>query len=184
VSYNAFALVDEPTDLRIDLGCGTQKKPGFLGVDIRSFEGVDVVLHAGRDPWPWSEGSVSEAHASHMVEHLSQPERCHFFNELYRVLRVGAKATIVTPHWASNRAYGDPTHVWPPVSEMFWYYLDAEWRRTQAPHTNDFLTCDFRGVVWGYSMNPALAGRNEQFMQMASSFYKEAVLDMTATLTR
>ena len=29
--------------LKLDLGCGTRKRPGFRGVDSRKFEGVDVV---------------------------------------------------------------------------------------------------------------------------------------------
>ena len=29
--------------LKIDLGCGTNKRPGFFGVDRRAFDGVDGV---------------------------------------------------------------------------------------------------------------------------------------------
>jgi hypothetical protein len=194
---NAFALVDAPPPLKIDLGCGTQKKPGFVGADCIAFEGVDHVFNIGRDRWPWEDGSVSEAHSSHSLEHLSDHaidivdgqivryrERCHFFNELYRVMAPGAKATITTPYWASNRAYGDPTHEWPAICEMTYYYFDADWRKTQAPHACPHLTCDFKGTVWGYSLHPALNGRNPTYVEQAILNYKEAAQDMIATLTK
>src|SRR3989304_3239050 len=68
-------------------------------------------------PWPWANDSVSEVHCSHTLEHFERRERVHVMNELYRVLIPGGKATIIVPHWASNRSYGDMTHCWPPVSE-------------------------------------------------------------------
>lgn len=168
--------------VKLDLGCGKNKKESFTGVDIRQFEGVDVVCDLGNDPWPWEADSVDEVHCSHMVEHLDAKQRIHFVNELYRVLKKGAKALIIVPYWASNRAYGDLTHQWPPVAEMWFYYLNKDWRSTNAPH-NDFYTCDFE-ATWGYSTHPSLATRNQEFQQFAVNFYKEAAQDIIATLTK
>jgi len=170
--------------LKIDLGCGTRKLDGFVGADVRAFDGVDVVVNLGQDRWPWTDASVGEAHASHVLEHLTMPERCHFFNELYRVLAPGARVLIVTPYWASTRAYGDPTHVWPPVSEMAYFYLDATWRASQAPHTCDMLTCDFRGTTCSYSGHPSLVGRSAEYTNYALQNFKDAALDLIATLTK
>lgn len=177
--------VAEPAVLKIDLGCGTRKKDGFTGADVLAFEGVDVVLNLGKARWPWADNSVAEAHCSHMLEHLTSLERAHFFNELYRVLAPGAKALVQTPYWASNRAYGDPTHIWPPVSEFSYFYLSAEWRKTEAPHTESLFTCDFKGTTWGFVGNPGLlTGRDERFTNFAISHYKDAVLDLVATLIK
>lgn len=169
------------TPLRLDLGCGKNKKPGFIGVDSRDFEGVDIV-HDLRQAWPWETDSVEEVHCSHFVEHLTAPERIHFVNELYRVMKVGAKATITTPHWSSNRAYGDLTHQWPPVSEMWFYYLDKNWREKEAPH-NDFYICDFL-CTWGYGMHGSLVTKNADYQQHAMQFFKEACQDIHCTMTK
>jgi hypothetical protein len=174
--------------LKLDIGCGKNKKPGFHGVDQYAMEGVDTVLKLGADPWPWEDASVEEAHCSHFLEHLTAGERVHFFNQLHRVMAPGAKATIITPHWASNRAYGDPTHQWPPVAEMAWYYLSQAWRDTQAPHTDakwnpNGFTCDFE-ATWGYSFGPDLSARNQEYVQFALANYKEAAQDLHATLTK
>lgn len=168
--------------MKLDLGCGTRKKEGYIGVDSRQFDGVDVVCDLGTEPWPWQDDTVEEAHSSHMVEHLTAPQRIHFVNELHRVLKRGGKATLVTPHWASCRAYGDLTHQWPPVSEFWFYYLNVEWRKVNAPH-NDGYTCDF-DATWGYSLHPSLNVRNVEFQQFALNSHKEAAQDIIATLTK
>jgi SAM-dependent methyltransferase len=166
--------------VKLDLGCGKSRREGFIGVDVRDF-GQEVVCDL-RDAWKWEDESVDEVNCSHFIEHLTASERIHFVNELWRVLKPGAKATITTPHWASNRAYGDLTHQWPPVSEMWFYYLSRDWRAANAPH-NDFYECDF-SVTWGYAVNPALTARNADYQQHALAFWKEAAHDMVATLVK
>lgn len=136
-----------------------------------------------RGPWKWDDDSVDEVRCSHVVEHLTGPERIHFVNELYRVLKPGASAEIETPHWASARAYGDLTHQWPPVSEFWFFYLSREWRDEHAQHANDDYACDFQ-VSWGTTLHPHVKTRNQEFQQFATTFYREASQDMVATLTK
>ena len=167
--------------LKFDLGCGTNPREGFAGVDIRPGPSVALVADL-RKPWPWKDGSVEEAHCSHFLEHLTGPERIHFVNELYRVLVPGGKCQLITPHWASCRAYGDLTHQWPPVSEFWFYYLSKEWREKNAPH-NDGYFCDFE-ATWGYALHPSLTPRNQEYQLHAITFWKEAAQDMIATLTK
>lgn len=166
--------------VRLDLGCGKNPREDFTGVDVRDF-GQEIVCDL-RGDWKWEDDSVDEVHCSHFVEHLTAQERIHFVNELYRVLKPGGKATIITPHWASNRAYGDLTHQWPPVSEMWFYYLSKEWREANAPH-NDQYTCDF-DATWGYSTHPEINLRNQEYQQHALTFWKEAAQDTVATLIK
>lgn len=146
--------------------------------------------------WPWPDNSVAEAHSSHFIEHLTAMERVHFVNELYRVLVPGGKCSLVVPHWGSCRTYGDPTHQWPPVSEFWFYYLKREWRlgdpakglganapHTDAQHMSGGFSCDF-DAVWGYSVHPTWQVRNQDAQQFALQWYKEAIQDIVATLTK
>jgi hypothetical protein len=174
--------------MKLDIGCGKNKREGFHGVDQYPMDGVDTVLKIGADVWPWEDGSIEEVHCSHFLEHLTQQERVHFFNQAHRVMQPGAKMTVITPHWASNRAYGDPTHCWPPMAEMAYYYLSKAWRETQAPHTDikwnpQGFSCDFT-ATWGYSFTPDLAVRNQEYVQFALQNYKEAAQDMHATVIK
>lgn len=179
--------IEKETQLKLDIGCGKNKQPGFTGVDQYNIPGVDIVMDV-RNKWPWEDGSVDEVHCSHFIEHLEAKDRVKFMNELHRVLKTGAKATIITPHWCSNRAYGDMTHCWPPVSEMFFYYLSAAWREQQTPHTDirwnpDGYSCDFE-CTWGYSFHQAIQSRNQEYQQNALTFFKEAAQDTIATLVK
>lgn len=178
------------TELKLDLGCGKNKKgPDWTGVDSMAFEGVDVVcdlVKANKKGefvlWQWDDSTVDEIHASHFVEHLTGPQRIHFVNEAYRVLKPGAKITIITPHWNSCRAYGDLTHAWPPVSEFWFYYLSTDWRAVNAPHNVDYK-CNF-AATWGYSMHPSIMSRNQEYQNFALANFKEAAQDIIATLVK
>lgn len=175
--------------LKLDFGCGPHPREGFEGVDQYAFDGkVKHVCDIRQTPWPWADGSVAEAHASHFIEHLTALERITFCNELYRVLAPGGTCQIIVPHWASNRAYGDPTHQWPPIAEMWFYYLSREWRLSQAPHTDKSqwpkgYDCHF-AATWSYAVRGDLLNRNQEYQQYAISNFKEAAQDLMATLTK
>jgi SAM-dependent methyltransferase len=183
-----LAVVPPAPLLKLDFGCGPNPREGFEGVDVLPFDGKVQHVTDLRQPWPWADASVGEAHSSHFLEHLTAVERVHFVNELYRVLVPGGKCTLIVPHWCSNRAYGDPTHQWPPVSEMWFYYLNREWRAQNAPHTDrqhwpGGFACDFE-ATWGYAMHQQIAVKHQEAQQFALQFYKEAAQDMIATLTK
>lgn len=204
---SALPAIPSSTELlKLDLGAGTRPKDGFVAVDSRAFDGVHIVCdlaehkplrgvpdelqfmkrHAPYKPenyvaWPWDHNSVDEVHCSHMLEHLTKPERVHFANELHRVLKPGGKATIITPHAFSVRAYGDLTHEWPVVS--FWYlYLNAAWRKENAPH-NDGYTCDF-DHGYGFGLHPTVQARNQEYQNYAVVHLLEGAQDLYVTLTK
>jgi SAM-dependent methyltransferase len=188
VNSSAMAVVTAapaaPAVVKLDLGCGTNKyaaEPGWTGVDVRPFAGVDIVFDLTR-PWPWKDASVDEIRSSHFIEHLGPEERIHFVNEAYRILKPGAKATLIAPHWSSCRAYGDLTHRWPPISEFWGFYLSAAWRATNAPH-NDGYTCNFN-PSWGYSLREDVAARNVEFQQDAMNNHKDVCQDIHLTLVK
>lgn len=173
--------------LKLDLGCGKNKKLGFVGVDRQQFPGVDEVVDLTK-PWPWADNSVGEVHASHFVEHLTNEERVHFYNELGRVLVPGEHeggrpvrgfATIIVPHWLNERAYGDPTHQWPPVVFFSTYYLLEAWRKQNAPHVG--YTCDF-DALGGNAIPAPWNARNQETQAFASQHYANVVSDLVMTL--
>lgn len=170
--------------MKLDLGCGKNKQEGFHGVDSIAFDGVDTVMDVRVTPWPWEDNSVDEVHSSHFLEHLTGPERVEFFNELYRVIKPGAQARFITPHWSHERAYGDPTHQWPPVCGWTYYYLGKSWREGNAPHTG--YTCDFDWVLAG-SWDPndiwvSLANQEAKTVRMSRNI--NTCTDLIATITK
>lgn len=178
--------------IKLDLGCGPHARDGFTGLDRLAFDGV-AVWDLRQTPWRLrgkvlAEGSVDEAHCSHFLEHLTATERVLFMNELYRVLKPGGTCLIVVPHWASARAYGDPTHQWPPVSEFAILYWQRQWRLANAPHTDEAhadpgFACDF-DATYGYNLRGDLGVRNIEYQQFAVGNYKEACQDTLITVTK
>ena len=132
--------------------------------------------------WPIiPDDSVDEAFSSHFVEHLTGTERIHFFNELGRVLKKGAKATIITPDWSHACAYGDPTHQWPPMSSWYALYLNKGWRDQNAPHVS--YTCDFdwaHGASWDEWLNV----RNNETKMFAMARYINSTRDLHVNLVK
>ncbi len=96
--------------LKIDIGCGKNKKEGYIGIDIDSESGADITASALN--MPFGDNSVDEIYSRHMVEHLIPDEAEKFFNEIYRALKIGGKADIkVDCDWSKKRLLKkDPTH--------------------------------------------------------------------------
>jgi hypothetical protein len=197
------AVVKEsPAPIKLDLGCGPNPREGFTGMDALSFGKDNIVKHDLRDtPWPFSDESVSEANCSHVLEHLTnfgdKWERVKFFNELYRVLvpaeynAAGAAikgfCRIVIPHWSSNRYYGDPTHK-EPFGEMGICYLDPVWRKANAPHADSefaphMYNCHF-ACTYDYTLHQGMAGRNQEYVTFAVTYWKEAAQDLLITAVK
>lgn len=186
---NAVVKESKPS-LRLDLGCGPNPREGYIGVDTIAFNDKVKVFDLRTGPWPWEDNSVETAHCSHFLEHLTNLdgkwERVRFFNELYRIMVPSGQVSLVIPHWASTRYYGDPTHK-EPFSEMGFYYLDPNWRAANAPHSDiqhnpNGYTCHWN-CTWGYSLRQDVQSRNLEFQQFAMSNYKDACQDIVATMT-
>jgi len=125
--------------IALNIGCGKNVIPGYSGVDSIDF-GQEYVINV-LNGLPFEDNTVDSIISSHFIEHLDGEERIIFFNEIYRVLKKDAYATIVVPHFSHPCAYGDPTHKFPPISEWYTYYLNKEWRAKYAPHTQ--YKCNF-----------------------------------------
>jgi SAM-dependent methyltransferase len=57
--------------IKLDIGCGANKQPDFVGMDFRALPGVDIVHNVELFPWPLPNDCVSVAMASHLLEHIN-----------------------------------------------------------------------------------------------------------------
>ena len=103
----------------LDIGCGSLKQIGTVGVDQRALLGVDVVCDFERG-LPFRENSVAAAYSIHSVEHMR--DLITFMVDLYRVCAPGARVYIKTPYYTSRKAFIDPTHVRFMTEESFEYF--------------------------------------------------------------
>ena len=70
MSKSIEELLREKSGIRLDIGCGGNKNPGFVGLDARPLDGVDIVWDVLKFPWPLPDESVLIATASHLLEHI------------------------------------------------------------------------------------------------------------------
>ncbi len=94
--------------IKLNLGSGERKIPGFINVDM-NVDGADIKHDLNKYPYPFKENSIDFIRASHILEHLKEP--MDFFVEIHRILKSGAKARIIIPHCnADGGAYGAMDH--------------------------------------------------------------------------
>ena len=92
--------------LKIDLGCGSRKKEGTIGIDMQAEPGVDYVLNLQADPLPFPDQSVEYIHSAHFLEHLENGNYVvKIFKEISRVCVDGAELELWGPYNWSNSAF-------------------------------------------------------------------------------
>ncbi len=89
--------------LKIDLGCGKNKKEGYIGVDILDAPEVDYVTDLSKKPLPFDDNSVEAVYSNHFFEHITDPSP--IFQQIGRVAQDGAQLEIWTPYAFSSNAF-------------------------------------------------------------------------------
>lgn len=92
----------------LDIGCGSAKTPGAVGLDVSRDTEADIVHDLDVFPYPIEDESFDQILLQDVLEHVAEPIRV--FEELHRIARPGAHVQLRTPHFSSVLAYGDPTH--------------------------------------------------------------------------
>ncbi len=95
--------------MKLEIGCGKAKTPGYVGMDQFPLPGVDIVHDLETFPWPLPASSVSEVKAHHVLEHLRN--LTGVMEEVHRVLKPGGLFRIKVPYFRHVGAFTDPTHV-------------------------------------------------------------------------
>lgn len=174
----------EKAVIKLDLGCGQHRQDGFLGVDVVKTECVDVVHDLLTFPWPFKDDSVSEVHCSHFFEHIPGKLRGKWMDELWRILVTGGKVTIIVPHNASERAFQDYTHEYPPPCGNSFYYFNKGWREVnKLTHGAYDIRCDF-DFQTGPSLGPPWVNRADEARAFAVQHYNNVAMDLWVNLTK
>lgn len=93
----------------LDVGCGTAKVNGAIGIDRVNLPGVDVVHDLNKFPWPFDSESFDAIYMNDIIEHLTDTIRV--MEECYRLLKSGGRVYIRVVYWNHKYAFSDPTHV-------------------------------------------------------------------------
>ena len=107
---------------KLDICCGPNKTPGFIGIDQTPFPGVDIQRDVLRG-LPFDDNSVDEIVCKHAMEHFQGMDLIFLVEDCWRVSKPGIEWTIIVPDATSPNRYRDPTHCtrdWHADSFMLW----------------------------------------------------------------
>jgi SAM-dependent methyltransferase len=92
----------------LDIGCGTNKTPGAIGMDVNPRTDADVIHDLDDLPYPFVDDQFDEVIGRHVIEHVRDP--MGVMCELHRITRNGGIVRLVTPHWTNPDFATDLTH--------------------------------------------------------------------------
>jgi predicted SAM-dependent methyltransferase len=92
----AQKLERDPEPLRLHLGCGATKKPGWVNIDLAGAN-VDLAWDI-TDPLPFQDGAVDVIFHEHLLEHLSLAKGLSLMRECHRLLKEGGVLRVAVPN--------------------------------------------------------------------------------------
>jgi len=92
---------------RLNIGCGTDIRDGWINLDKAKIPGVDIVHDLESLPLPFEDSMFDQVLAKDVFEHL---DYIQLLQELHRILKAGGELTIQVPHFTSADNFTDPTH--------------------------------------------------------------------------
>lgn len=114
--------------MKIDLGCGRRKHPGYFGIDCQQLDGVDLVCNCN-ERIPMDDSCAEEIVANDFLEHINNDKRIHIMTEIWRLLIPGGIFVSSTPNAALGQgAWQDPTHLSFWCKNSFLYYTHDAYR--------------------------------------------------------
>ena len=92
--------------MRLDLGCGANKRKGFTGIDIEDYSHLypkgEFIQNDLNKGIPFTDNSVDEIYSYHFLEHIDDFQS--MMKEIYRICKNRAIVVIYTPH---RSVFGD-----------------------------------------------------------------------------
>ncbi len=104
----------------LDVGCGRDKLPGAIGMDVNPRSGADVIHDIDTFPWPFEDASFDHVRAIDVLEHIDNFLKA--MEEIHRVAKPDATVEIRMPFMSSCNMATDPTHKRAATHRTFDYF--------------------------------------------------------------
>jgi ubiquinone/menaquinone biosynthesis C-methylase UbiE len=165
--------------MKLDLACGRNKTPGFIGVDCVEMEGVDLVMDLEQFPWNIESNSVDEIVCNHYIEHTS--DLIAFIDEIYRILKLGGVCKIVAPFYTSIGCWQDPTHK-RAINQATFLYFNKNFREVnRLDHYNIKSNFDYN---YKFNLFYNWENKSEEEIDFAIIYYNNVVNTIDIILTK
>jgi SAM-dependent methyltransferase len=161
----------------LDLGCGDNKAVGSIGIDHKTFKGVDVIWDLNILPYPYKSNSIDKIIMDDILEHLEKP--LDVLEECYRILKKEGILKIKTVYWNHKYSSSDFTHLH-SFSEITFKCLVGKGRPLNLSFQFSEMKIDFifsKEAIQKYGNNPDI-------LFMKSLFHCGVIQGMNITLTK
>jgi ubiquinone/menaquinone biosynthesis C-methylase UbiE len=91
----------------LDIGCGKDKYPGAIGLDVTKLDGVDVVADLNKEKIPFPDNTFDMIVMKTSIEHFKEPVQV--LEDVWRAGKNGAIVKIWTNYWDN---YQTIFHYW------------------------------------------------------------------------
>ena len=92
--------------MKIDLGCGEDKKQGYLGIDNHNYTDFylkgEFIKSDLREELPFKDNTIDKIYSSQTLNYLNTNQFIKIMKEIHRVLKPDSKAEIITHHFSSQ----------------------------------------------------------------------------------
>ena len=142
--------------MKINLGSGYTKYPGFLNVDHDPLTKPDFLADLEDLHLPIEDNSVEYIIAHHVLEHIGEGF-LPLMKELYRIMKNDAVLDIRVPHHRSDVYYMDPTHRRPitvDAMQLFSKKFNLEHIRLYNSSSGFGLKCDVDFELVDFKLKP------------------------------
>jgi predicted SAM-dependent methyltransferase len=141
-SWKAGGELGKPTEpIKLHLGCGKRKLPGWVGVDSRNDVGADVVADV-RYLDHWASGEVAAIYACHVLEHIPRPHVLPTLRDWHRVLKPGGVLLVSVPDFEQMACL----YVNQGIS--LWRLIGPLCGRQDYPENTHYSVYDYEYLAW------------------------------------
>ena len=125
---------------KLNLGCGYDRREGFLNADNFAACDPDIHLDIETAPWPLADNGFDYVLMKHVLEHVGASFEgfAQIMRELHRITAPDGIIEIQVPHFRHDTWWSDPTHVrgfTPLTFRMMSKRQNDEWIAQRANYT-------------------------------------------------
>lgn len=160
----------------LDVGCGTAKVTGAIGIDRVKMPGVDIVHDLNIFPWPLDDNSFDAIYLNDIIEHLQ--DQLKVIEEVHRILKPQGLLHVRVVYWNHKYSFSDPTHVH--------YYTEIIWDFFTGKRRNYYTTALFKLERLHYHYSPAVRKffRSERILKFLSKYLCNVCQGMNVSLRK
>lgn len=89
--------------IRIDIGCGEDPAPGYIGLDVKKTSKAQVI--AKLPHLPFKNNSIDGFRARHVMEHFFSEQIFANLRAIARCLKTGGEFLVIVPHGTNPAAF-------------------------------------------------------------------------------